>query len=83
MTVILSTPTSTLLNEIESSEFTQNDIARSYAIALRDRDMVDWAKVNHAIIARWSRSALVRIKTAAWYEYIEWAMTNAASGGKG
>jgi len=44
----------------------QKDIAQTYALALKSSDTTDWAKVNAAIIKRWSRSGLKRIKHLAW-----------------
>lgn len=63
---VLSTPTETLLAEIASTKFTRRQIAATYALAMRDPSNVDWPTVNEAIINRWSRSALVHIKTIAW-----------------
>ena len=45
---------------------TQRDIASTYGLALRSSAETDWAKVNAAIIERWSVSGLERIKKAAW-----------------
>jgi len=58
----------TLLAEIADSRMKRNDIATSYAMALcsSERDSIDWSKVNHAIIDRWSIAALRYIKDRAW-----------------
>jgi hypothetical protein len=41
--------------------------AQAYADAIRFRmDTTDWFGWNRDIIARWSKSALLRIKVAAW-----------------
>lgn len=58
---------STLLSEIAMPECKRRDIAKTYRLALesRERDSIDWRKVNAAIIARWSVSGLVWIKTQA------------------
>ena len=58
----------TLLSEIAEPTAKRADVAKTYALALRssERDSVDWAKVNAAIMARWSRSALEWIKEKAW-----------------
>lgn len=57
-----------LLREISDKAMKREDVAQTYAMTLRssERDTVDWSKVNHAIIDRWSRNALVWIKTRAW-----------------
>ena len=66
MNIELACCTSTLLSEIEHKELKRNDIAKTYALALRSSETTDWAKVNAAIIKRWSRSGLVFIKESAW-----------------
>ena len=62
----LSCCTSTLLREIDTGELTQRDIAKNYALAMKSSEKTDWAKVNEAIIKRWSVSELKRIKAMAW-----------------
>jgi len=56
----------TLLAEIADKRMKRNDIAMTYAMALGSDEQIDWARVNHAIIDRWSTSALVYIKERAW-----------------
>ncbi len=58
----------TLLREIEDKFFKRLDIAKTYALAMKSSECssVDWAKVNAAIIERWSLSGLVYIKNQAW-----------------
>lgn len=58
----------TLLDEIACPEAKRLDIAKTYALALKSSECnrVDWAKVNAAIIQRWSKSALIWIKEKAW-----------------
>jgi hypothetical protein len=57
-----------LLSEIAVSSCKRNDIAKTYALAIRSSEVndVDWAKVNAAIVERWSVSALHWIKDRAW-----------------
>lgn len=55
-----------LLREIADPEMKRADVALTYAFGLRQQDEVDWPKVNRAIIARWSMSALKWIKERAW-----------------
>ncbi len=59
---------SVLLSEIAMKEMNQKQIAQTYRMALEsgERDRIDWAKVNNAIISRWSKSGLKRIKELAW-----------------
>lgn len=61
----LALTTPMLLHEIAMPEMTQRDIASMYGLALRSSWETDWAKVNAAIVERWSRSGLERIKEAA------------------
>lgn len=57
-----------LLEEIAAPEMKRLDVAKTYCLALRssERDTIDWAKVNGAIMERWSRNALEWIKKQAW-----------------
>ena len=58
--------TATLLREIDTVELHQRDIAKTYALAMKSSEKTDWAKVNEAIIKRWSVSELNHIKAMAW-----------------
>jgi hypothetical protein len=59
-----------LLNEISHKECKRRDIAQTYrmsiAAAAENDEVIDWKKVNAAIIARWSQSGLEWIKNQAW-----------------
>ena len=66
MIIELADQTGTLLQEIENSKCTRNVVAKTYALALLSTVETDWARVNRAIIARWSHSALELIKARAW-----------------
>ncbi len=55
-----------LEREIADPQMKREDVALTYAFGLRQRDDVDWRKVNGLIIERWSLSALKWIKTYAW-----------------
>lgn len=44
----------------------QKQIAQTYALALRSSYPTDWARVNKAILGRWSPAGLQRIKSLAW-----------------
>lgn len=56
----------TLLGEILNPKMTKKVVAMTYRLALESSEKVDWAKVNKAIIKRWSMSALRDIKNWAW-----------------
>jgi hypothetical protein len=60
----------TLLSEIADKHFRRKDIAQTYAMALRGQEakdgLIDWKKINQAIIDRWSVAALRWIKEQAW-----------------
>lgn len=60
---------SVLLSEIGCKECKRADVAMTYAMSLcssEARGGIDWAKVNAAIVARWSPAALTWIKERAW-----------------
>jgi len=59
---------SVLLHEIADKRMRRRDVAKTYALALRSSEVetLDWAKVNTAIIDRWSLHALKWIKEQAW-----------------
>jgi hypothetical protein len=66
MSFVIDNPTSTILREIAMPKMTQKSVALTYAMLLKQPDEVGWAEVNRAIIDRWGRKGLERIKTAAW-----------------
>ena len=68
MRVDLVDPQDTLMREIADKRMTRDDVAMTYAFALRqrDEDPVHWGEVNQAIIDRWSLSTLKYIKEKAW-----------------
>lgn len=51
-------------NEIKLG-LSQKQIAQSYALGLRSSWPTDWARVNKAIVERWSVAGLNRIKKMA------------------
>ncbi len=55
-----------MLQEISDPKCKRLDIAKTYALALRSSYPTDFAKVNKAIIERWSLSALDYITKMAW-----------------
>ena len=57
-----------LLQEIADKSAKRIDVAKTYqmSMASSECDSVDWAKVNKAIMDRWSHHALVWIKQKAW-----------------
>ena len=66
MIIELMDCTNVLLDEIANKQFKQRDIAMTYALSLQSNDPTDYKKVNRAIIDRWSKSGLNRIKEMAW-----------------
>lgn len=64
--VELADPEGTLLREIADPQLTRDDVAMSYAMAMRGTEQVDWPKVNRAILERWSMAGLKYVKTEAW-----------------
>ncbi len=59
-------PQEQALYEIRDRRFTRDDVALTYAFALRQRETDRIAEVNRAIIERWSLAALKYIKAKAW-----------------
>ena len=57
-----------LLQEIADRRFKRNHVAMTYRLALASSDEPDWARVNEAIVERWSVSGLQWIKKRAWGE---------------
>jgi hypothetical protein len=57
----------TILREIADETMKQKDIAMTYRLAMEseERDKIDWAKINGAIMARWSKTGLIAIKKSA------------------
>jgi len=66
MKIELANCTQTLLSEIADKELKQKSVAKTYALALRSSEKVDWQTVNRAIIERWSIPGLEHIKKLAW-----------------
>lgn len=60
--------TKTVVNDILSDKsLKRNDVAELYGMLLRTPDQgIDWAKINKAIMERWSFNALKYIKEKAW-----------------
>lgn len=55
-----------LMEEIADRMVTQKQLACTYALVLDAGEAVNWERVNHAIIERWSETSLRRVKTMAW-----------------
>lgn len=58
----------TLLEEVADKRTKREDIAQTYALALKTAGYFDWRKINLAIVDRWSLSGLEWIKQSAWGE---------------
>ncbi len=61
----LINPEKIILDEIGDKRFIQKDIAKTYHLVLLQGLEVDWSKINKAIVKRWSRTGLDRIKKLA------------------
>jgi hypothetical protein len=64
MIMELAAVESVIENEIKQG-LSQKQIAQTYALGLRSSWPTDWARVNKAILAKWSPSGLNRIKEMA------------------
>jgi len=65
MTLELANCTNHLLREIADPGMKRRDVAQSYALAMLSSEIPDYARINAAIVARWSLSALEYIKHLA------------------
>lgn len=68
--LILANAEEYILSEIADKSLRRIDVAKTYALAIRSESATGeglcWAKINRAIIERWSRSGLEWIKQKAW-----------------
>ena len=65
MTLELAACTDTLLHEIAQGA-PRRAVAQTYRLAMASSHQTDWARVNAAIVQRWSVSGLQWIKQQAW-----------------
>ncbi len=67
--ITLAAAEATILGEIADKRFKRKSVAKTYSLAMRTHqlghEVIDWKKVNEAIIARWSFSGLNWIKEQA------------------
>lgn len=66
MSFELSTPTKTVLDEIQNLKLKQRDIAKTCALIIMSQVEADWKAINEAIVKRWSKSARERVLGMAW-----------------
>ena len=66
MQIQMVDPQQVILEEIADGRLTRDDVALTYAIAIRQKSEMDWPRVNAAILERWSMDALFYIKRKAW-----------------
>ena len=66
MKVVLMFCEETILQEIADKNFTRDSVAITYAFCIDSTENPDFAKINRAIINRWSRGAVEYIKKEAW-----------------
>src|SRR4051812_39528763 len=76
LTIEMHDPERVIMQEIADKQITQTSLAITYAFlfAQVEGDTADWPKINQAIIERWSRSGLQRVKTMAHKICMEWKM---------
>ena len=55
-----------ILQEINDKNVTRDSIAITYAFCIDSTEKPNFAKINRAIVNRWSHSALDYIKKEAW-----------------
>ena len=55
-----------ILQEIDDKNFTRDSVAITYAFCIDSTENPDFAKINRAIVKRWSLSVLAYIKKEAW-----------------
>jgi hypothetical protein len=74
LTIEMHDPGGTIMREIADSRIKQAGVAITYAFAIAQLgDKADWPAINRAIQERWKgRTALKRIKEAAWKQIDEW-----------
>lgn len=74
LTIEMHNPEVQIMREIESRKIPQASVAITYAFAIAQLgDKADWPRINAAIQERWKgRTALKRIKEAAWKIVDEW-----------
>jgi hypothetical protein len=60
--------TEDFLNKLQGKKFFQKQaiFEYSYLLTIGQHHLFDWTKINNAIIDKWSKSGLVKIKRAAW-----------------
>lgn len=62
--------TQVILQDVGAKECRQRDVALTYAMAIKSEaqgaDKPDWRTINDAILGRWKKSGLVRVKNRAW-----------------
>ena len=55
----------TILEEIKNKQARQKDVAVTYAFCILSDEDIDWNRIHHAILDRWSMSGLNKIKKIA------------------
>ncbi len=80
LTIEMHDPEWQILEELTWPGITQESIGITYAFLIAQQgSAADWPRINAAIQARWKgRSALNRIKVAAWKQVEEWQRRGAS-----
>ena len=66
MKIELLWPEEVILDEIKSGEYARDEVAITYAFCIDSKKDIHFGKINRAIQERWSRNAVIYIKTKAW-----------------
>ena len=79
--MMLADPTGQIEMECGEKVFTQESVALTYALAMRDETLVpvDWKRANAAILARWPKG-LDRVKRLAWKRLEEMSCPKRSAG---
>ncbi len=74
LTIEMHDPIGTIFEELKDSRITQHSVAITYAFIMAQHgDAADYAVINRAIRERWKgKTALTRVKEAAWKHVEEW-----------
>lgn len=73
LTIEMNDPVGVIMREVEDPKLKQGDVALTYAFIIAQEPDADFSAINAAIRKRWKgKSALGRIKEAAWKQIEEW-----------
>ena len=64
--ITMVNPQKVILDELQMRGITQKSIALTYAFCIKQYAECDFEIINKAIIDKWGKKILVRIKNKAW-----------------